>query len=281
MTGSRLVSRKIRTSEDAHQQKIAVLARILDEATLRKQAIVRLTVEHPSLRLEDAYLIQDAGIRLRLGRGEKVVGFKMGLTSKAKMKQMGVDSPIYGVLTSSMRVENGSRLSLSGRIHPKIEPEVAFVVRRELHGRVSMEEALNACGGVCAAIEVIDSRFQNFDFTLPDVIADNGSSSAFVLGPLVQDFSALNLGNLGIILEVDRSPAQSGSSEAIYGHPGASLAELCSMLHARGLGLPSGSIVLSGAATQAVALKPGMSVRTCVQGLPDALLKAMPEGLSS
>src|ERR1700693_2925835 len=121
-------------------------AKILDDATREVREIKRFTATDATLSIDDSYLIQQAGIRLRLARGEKIVGYKMGLTSKAKMKQMGVDSPIYGVLTDRMLVPSGSRYLVSGCIHPRIEPEVAFMLERDLEGKVTPEQALEACG---------------------------------------------------------------------------------------------------------------------------------------
>lgn len=250
------------------RQKIKDLAKFLDQATLDCREVDRLTLQDPDLSIPDAYLIQDEGVALRLlTRNEKVVGLKMGLTSKAKMKQMGVDSPIYGVLTHAMQIQDSSRMTLKGRIHPKIEPEVAFLLKSDLRGKVTAAQALEACSGVCAAMEIIDSRFKNFNFTLPDVVADNCSSSGFVLGPVIRKPHEVDLGNLGMILEVNGKPVQFGSSSAIYGHPAQSLAELCHMLDARGLYLKAGSIVLAGAATAAISLDPGTTVSTSVQDL--------------
>jgi 2-oxo-3-hexenedioate decarboxylase len=243
---------------------IPALARRLDEARRGGRAIPRLTVEHPTLTLEDAYRVQEDGLRLRTAGGERVVGYKMGLTSKAKMRQMGVDTPIMGILTDAMRVESGARFSLKGLIHPRIEPEIAFVLGRVLRGRVSAAEALAACSGVCAAMEILDSRFVDFRFELADVVADDTSACGYVLGPLVP---ARALKGLKMEIAVDGKTAQSGLSDAIYGDPAESLAELSSMLHARGKSLPAGSVVLAGAATAAIPLTAGARVETAVESL--------------
>ena len=246
------------------------LARTLDDARRAGRAVEPLSAAGP-LGLEDAYAVQDEGLRLR---GEAAAGWKMGLTSKAKMAQMGVSVPIMGVLTEPMRVACGGTLSRAGLIHPRVEPEVAFLLGRDLRGRVSQEEALAACSGVCAALEVIDSRYKDFKFTLADVVADNCSSSAFVLGPAV-DPRGLELGGLAMALELGGKVAQSGSSGDIYGHPAASLAELAAMLDKRGRGLPAGCIVLAGAATAAVALPEAGAVRAVVAGLSPAVLQVV------
>jgi 2-oxo-3-hexenedioate decarboxylase len=244
------------------------LARHLEQARLETREVERLTLKHPELSLSDAYRIMNQGIDLRKARGERQIGLKMGLTSEAKRKQMNLDSPIYGVLTESMQLEEGASFSLKGKIHPKIEPEIAFVMRRELRGKVSAEEALQACSGVCAAMEILDSRYLNFKyFSLPDVVADNSSSSHFVLGRTVLSPQAANWAALEMSLEVNGKPAQSALSSAISGDPVNSIIELCALLDERGEALPAGSIVLAGAATQAVQLESGMKIRLSVQTL--------------
>lgn len=256
------------------QNQIADLAKHLDQATLEAREVERLTIRHADLSLSDAYSIQEAGIRLRLGRGERQIGLKMGLTSEAKRKQMNLKSPCYGVLTDRMQIEDGAVFSLKNKIHPKIEPEIAFIVARELKGRITLDEALAACSGVCAAMEILDSRFLNFKyFSLPDVVADNSSSSYFVLGRTLVSPRAADWAKLEMVMEVNGQVAQKALSEAISGNPVQSIVQLCELLDERGLALPAGSIVLAGAATQAVQLEPGMEVRLKVQDLGTVTVK--------
>ncbi len=247
---------------------ILKLAKIIDDALLEAREIERLTATHPELNLTDAYRVQDEGIALRLARGEKLVGLKMGLTSKAKRDQMNLDSPIYGVLTDRMQVAAGGKFSLKGKIHPKIEPEIAFIVARDLKGPVTAEQALAACSGVCVAMEILDSRFIGFKyFSLPDVVADNCSSAYFVLSDQLHKPGEFDLGPLEMVMEVNGKPVQSASASAISGNPVNSLVQLCEIMASRGLTLKAGSIVLAGAATQAVALEAGMKVKLTVQKL--------------
>ncbi|HLM48665.1 MAG TPA: 4-oxalocrotonate decarboxylase, partial [Myxococcaceae bacterium] len=159
------------------------LARLLDQARLEAREIPPLTRQHPDLQLREADAIQAEGLRLRTARGERVVGLKMGLTSEAKRRQMNLESPVYGVLTDRMQVQAGGVIALAQGIHPKIEPEIAFRTSRELGGKVTRDEVLDACASVFAAMEILDSRYRDFKyFSLPDVVADNSSSSLFVLG---------------------------------------------------------------------------------------------------
>jgi 2-oxo-3-hexenedioate decarboxylase len=255
--------------------RIQSLAEIVDNAALNITEIGMLTADEPELTLDAAYRVQQASIDRRIERGERIVGMKMGLTSRAKMEQMGVHEPIYGILTSSMIVNDGGAIMLSELCHPRVEPEVAFVMKEDLHGPVTPAQALRSVAGACAALEVIDSRYRDFKFTLPDVIADNTSASRFVLGGTLMPVDTLNLGNLGMIMEVNGKIAEIGSSAAIYEHPARSLAELANMLARRGEYLKAGQIILSGGATAAVALNAGDYVRLTVDELGTAELRVM------
>lgn len=251
-------------TERNHQE----LARLLDEARLGAREVSPLTRAHAELSLPDAYAIQAEGIRLRTARGERVVGLKMGLTSEAKRKQMNLDSPVYGVLTDRMQVPAGGVFKLQGTIHPKIEPEIAFRTARALRGRITREEALDACASAMAAMEILDSRYTDFKyFSLPDVVADNSSSSMFVLGATERPPRELDLARLNMSMEVNGAQVQSALSSAISGDPILSVVQLCELLAERGESLPAGSIVLAGAATAAHMLQPGDQVRLTVDGL--------------
>ncbi len=248
-------------------------AKALDEAMLEARELTRLTKERPGLAMDDAYAIQDLVVNYRIRRGERIVGWKMGMTSKAKMRQMGVTEPIYGMLTDGMQVADTGVVALKGRIHPKIEPEVAFLIGRDLEGPMSPAQVLQATNGVCAALEIIDSRYENFEFQLPDVVADNTSASGFVLGNFMRRTDRLDLGNLGIVMEVNGAAVQFGSTAAILGHPARSVAELVGMLAKRGLALKAGSVVLAGGATAAVPLAAGDRVKVSIHQLGTAEIR--------
>ena len=251
------------------------LAQQLHDARLARQERPRLTEATPELDVGSAYRVMRAGRALRLAAGEAVVGYKMGLTSQAKREQMNLPSPCYGVLTDRMRVADGGTFAVAGGIHPKIEPEIAFRTARALRGRVTREEALDACDGVCAAMEILDSRYVGFKyFSLPDVVADNSSSSHFVLAREWRSPRGLALGALPMRMAVDGVVKQEALSSAISGDPVISLVQLVEMLDAHGEGLPAGSIVLAGAATVAEALAPGMRVSLEVEGLGGVSVRA-------
>lgn len=243
---------------------LAHIAERLDHATLTAQATPQLP-EDQQLDAETAYSVQAMGIARRQARGERIIGVKMGLTSRAKMEQVGVDEVIWGRLTNTMRREEGGTLHRTEFVHPRAEPEIAFILGRRLSGDVSTAEAAQAVAAIAPAIEIIDSRYENFRFSLGDVIADNSSSSALFLGASVAP--GIDLANLGIVLSVNGVAAEIGSSAAILGHPLRALAAAARMTARSGHVLEAGDIVLAGAATAAVPLKPGMHVRAQMQSL--------------
>ncbi len=240
------------------------MAETLDEAARHAHAIPQLS-STTKFSLDDAYHIQKKMISLRIGRGEHRVGMKMGFTSRAKMVQMGVSDMIWGRLTSKMLVEDGGQISLSKYVHPRVEPEVAYLLKAQLAGPVSPAQAVAAVEGVAPAIEIIDSRYDQFKFTVEDVVADNASSSGFVVGPWSKP--DIDLSNLGMILEFDGRPVQIGSTAAILGNPARSLAAASRMVAEHGERLEAGWIVMAGGATEAVALSEGVAVRNSIEKL--------------
>ena len=242
-------------------------AELVDTAARSAKEIDQLSLQR-ELSLEEAYAVQAASIARRLQRGERRVGMKMGFTSRAKMVQMGISDLIWGRLTDAMRVDDGGSIALSSYVHPRVEPEIAFVLARDLPRRVSLAEALAAVGGVAPALEIIDSRYRAFKFSLPDVIADNASASSFVLGPW--SAPSTDVSNLGMLLEVDMRPVEIGSSAGILGHPLRSLVIAARMAFDAGEPLQAGDIVMAGGATAAVALAPSQHVRVVVQSLGQA-----------
>lgn len=235
------------------------LARIVDEAARTATAIPQLTETLPDLSVEDAYAVQALSIARRRSRGERRAGVKMGLTSRAKMQQVGVSEVIWGRLTDAMRVEEGGDLARARYVHPRAEPEIAFIMRRALEGRVTAAEALAAVEAVAPAIEIIDSRYRDFRFTLPDVVADNSSSSGFLVGGWHR--ADTDVGNLGLLIEVDGEAVQIGSSAAILGHPLRALVAAARLVAQAGERLEPGDIVLAGGATAAHPLGAGQYVR--------------------
>ncbi|MEU3980613.1 fumarylacetoacetate hydrolase family protein [Streptomyces sp. NPDC026672] len=220
-----------------------------------------LSDEWPELDLATAYRVQDETLRLRLERGETLIGVKLGLTSRAKQRRMNVDAPLTAWLTDAMVLPAGEPAPLDAFIHPRAEPEIVFVLGRDLTGPgVTAATAITAVERVLSGVEIIDSRYRDFRFTLPDVVADNASSGSFVTGPVARSAEAFDLSLESCALEVDGTVVDTATGAAVQGHPAEALALAANALGRRGHSLRRGWIVLTGGMTDAVPLGPGTSV---------------------
>jgi len=238
---------------------IKEVAQIVDEAAVNAEAISQLSAQGYQLTLTQAYQVQAQSVANRLARGEQQVGIKMGFTSRAKMIQMGVDDMIWGPLTDAMFIEEGGETTWEKYVHPRVEPEIAFLLKKPLSGNVTLSEVMASVQAVAPALEIIDSRYDNFKFSLEDVVADNCSSSGFTIG--AWQTPQTDIANLGMVMEFDGEAVEIGSSAGILGNPWRSLAAAARVAGEAGKVLPAGSIVLAGASTAAQALKPGVHVR--------------------
>lgn len=240
------------------------LALILDSAAKNAKATTQLS-SFQNITLEDAYTIQATSIATRYTRGEKLVGLKLGFTSKAKMEQMGVHDMIWGRLTNTMQYKNGDNLPKSNFIHPRAEPEIAFLIKEDITEELTLETAPNFIEAVAGAIEIIDSRYENFKFSLEDVIADNCSSTGFVVGDWLSPDT--NLSDLNISLNVDGQSVATGSSNAILGNPWESVVAAARLSLQYNEPLKKGMILLAGAATSAVFVQVGQKIEAKIEGL--------------
>jgi 2-oxo-3-hexenedioate decarboxylase len=181
---------------------------------------------------------------------------------------MGVNVPAFGVLINTTCVPEGGAIEFSSLIHPKVEAEIAFVTRDELRGsNLSIDEVLAATEFVLPAVEVIDSRYRDFKFDLPSVIADNTSAARYVVGGAPRRPDGLDLALLGVVMEKNGQLVGTAAGAAVLGHPAASVAELVAWLDRRGQSLPAGSLVMTGGVTEAVAVAPGDSINVRIQHL--------------
>ena len=220
-----------------------------------------ITDEWPELDLETAYAVQDETLRRRLDRGERLIGVKLGLTSRAKQQRMNIASPLTAWLTDAMVLPAGDPVPQDRLIHPRAEPEIVFVMRDRLTGPgVTAATALAAVATVCAGIEIIDSRYRDFTFTLPDVVADNASSGFFVTGPVARSPAELDLTLEACLVEADGQIVDSATGAAVQGHPAEALALAANDLGRRGLAIEPGWIVLTGGMTDAVFVTPGSAL---------------------
>ncbi|MDI3469822.1 MAG: 4-oxalocrotonate decarboxylase [Pseudolabrys sp.] len=235
----------------------------LDEAARSATAIEQISLT-TALSVPDAYRVQRLSVNLRVARGEKPSGMKLGLTSRAKMAQVGISTAVCGLLTDAMAVEEGHELPFARYIHPRAEPEIAFLLGKSLRGLGTIPEVARAVEAVLPAIEIIDSRYRNFKFSLADVIADNSSSSAYILGQPIPTRRAID--NVGMVLLIDGKPAEIGSSAAVLGSPWRALVAAAHFADEYDVDLGPGDIILSGGATAAVGLAAGQTVCLEVNG---------------
>ncbi|MBY4594692.1 2-oxo-3-hexenedioate decarboxylase [Ottowia caeni] len=244
------------------------LAAHLENCQLKREDTPKVTDTYPDMSWDDAYAVQDRILASKLAKGSQIAGYKAGLTSHAKMKQMGVTDPVFGFLVSEYIVPEGGEVKVSDLIHPKVEPEICFVTRTELKGPgCSIATVLAASDVVLPGIEVIDSRYRDFKFDLKSVVADNTSAARFVVGGRAVDARSVDLRTTGVVLEKNGEVVALGAGAAVLGHPAAAVAMLVNHLGRRGKSLPAGSLVLSGGITEAVAVQAGDNVTLRVQGM--------------
>ena len=226
------------------------------------------------LDVDGAYAVQALNTERWAKAGRRIVGRKIGLTSKAVQTQLGVDQPDFGVLFDDMQILDGGVLSAGRAIQPKAEAEIAFVMARDLRDVDATPETVAAAiDHVVAAIEIVDSRIENWKITFADTVADNGSSAFFVLGSGSKPLAGLDLYTCGMALEVNGAVASVGAGAACLGHPLIAAAWLARTLAERGEGLRAGDVVLTGALGPMVALKPGDEIVAKIGGLGAARFK--------
>ena len=246
---------------------ISELADVVDAAQRNATDIVKLTDSQPDMDVADGYAVQAELARRWQAEGRRLTGYKGGLTSKAKMVQMGLDTPVFGVLMGDTCVPDGDEVDMAQLIHPKVEAEIAFVMSHELEGDVSINQVLAATEFVMPAIEVIDSRFKDFKFDVQSVIADNTSAARYVVGGSPRKTDDLDLRLLGVVMERNGELAGTAAGAAVMGHPAASVVALVRWLADAGQALPTGSLVMTGGVTEAVAVHSGDHVTARVQHL--------------
>lgn len=234
-------------------------AEMLRNAIVNAKPITQVSKVRPDFSLADAKEIQDMGFVLAQQAGEVLAGYKMGLTSKAKQKDVNVFEPIRGYMLRSTEIPKGGTLEMSKRIHPRVEPEVAVVLKQELRGpHITLRDVVNALDGIYPALEIVDSRYEGFIFKLEDVIADNTSAAAFMVGRtnLIEQLDELNL--MGISVRKNGAIIETGAPAAVLGDPLLSVVSLANSLAAEeSKSLPAGLVILTGGITQSVPFAKG------------------------
>lgn len=243
------------------------LAARLAEAEAQRAPLAPLTDEHPTLGVSDAYAIQARGIATKCHAGARVLGHKAGYTSAAMQRQMGVTEPNYGVLLDTMLLSDGDVI-VDRLIHPRVEPEIAFVLGADLAGPdVTPEMVLAATTAVAPALEIVDSRFRDYRFRAPDNTADNSSAAALVLGAARVAPDALDLAAVPVSLALNGVEIERGSGAAALGHPARAVAWIANALAVAGDRLRAGEIVIAGGLTAAPRLSAGDTVVATLPGI--------------
>ena len=257
-----------------NQATIEKLAEHLENAELQAYEVTKITDDYPKMTFTDATDVQWEIRRRKMSRGHKIVGMKMGLTSWAKMKQMGVEMPCYGFLADYFSLPDGAQVPFDELIHPKVEAEIAFVTNKELSGKnLTVEEVLAATELVVPAVEIIDSRYKDFKFDLTSVQADNSSSTRFVVGSHAAKPEDFDWSTLGVVMQKNGEIIELGAGAAVLDHPAASVAMLATMLAERNEVIPAGTFIMTGGITAAVLVERGDSIVVRYQGLGTVTMK--------
>ncbi|OMC30961.1 2-keto-4-pentenoate hydratase [Mycobacterium sp. GA-1841] len=236
----------------------AQLAADLAQAERSRVPMTPLTDGHPDIDVVDAYEIQLINIRQRVAEGAKIVGHKVGLSSKAMQDMMGVDEPDYGHLLDEMEVFQDVPVKAGRFLYPRVEVEVGFILADDLPGAGCTEEdVLAATAAFVPAIELIDTRITNWQIKLCDTIADNASSAGWVLGEARVSPKDIDICNIDAVLTNNGEVVAEGRSDAVLGNPVTAVAWLARKVESFGVRLKAGDIVLPGSCTRAIDAPPG------------------------
>jgi 2-keto-4-pentenoate hydratase len=216
----------------------------------------------PGLSLADAYRIQDQMTALRLADGERLAGWKLGYTSAVMRAQMGIEAPNFGPLTDAMLLGSPAVLP-AGALQPRVEPEIGLRLGRPLRAPCSADDVLAACDAALACLEIVDSVWSGYRFTLEDNTADGSSAAWAVVGP---PLPVSDLASLPVTLSVDGEMVERGTGAAASGHPALGVVWLAEQLAGRGQALEPGDLVITGGLTSAHPLEPGHSISASFGG---------------
>ena len=217
--------------------------------------------------IDAAYAVQQINIQHRIDQGEKVVGKKIGLTSFAVQKQLGVDQPDYGILFESMQIENGEKLPYSDLMQPKAEAEIAFVMRTDLDGDIDITDLIDAIDYASASIEIVGSRIENWNIRITDTIADNASASHFVLGKKKMNIEELDLERCSMTMTKNGAVVSEGIGSACMDNPLNAALWLAKTMAKNGTPIKAGEILLSGALGHMVPIESGDHFEATIEGL--------------
>lgn len=245
------------------EAEIAAAARALVEAERTGRQVGLLSLAHPGMTLDDAYAVQAAGVAARIAGGRRRIGWKIGLTSRAMQVQLGIDTPDSGVLLDDMAFADGATVPGGRFIAPRVEAEIAFVMRAPLSGEVTREAVLAATEAVAPALEILDTRVVRADpatgrtRTILDTVADNAANGGVVLGPGRHPPRAFDLRRVGAIVRRDGVVEETGLGAGVLDDPVTGIVWLVRRLARYGAGLAPGEVVLSGSFIRAIEAPPG------------------------
>ena len=251
-----------------HSSNAAAAAQALQSARDNRQPIAPISTTYGIEGLEAAYEVAAINSRLHIERGHRIVGKKIGLTSKAVQQQLGVNQPDFGILFEDMEVLNGQEVSSSRLMQPKIEAEVAFVVGKDLEGtQPSWASFLNCIAYALPALEIVDSAITDWKISLVDTVADNASCGLYVLGDQPVAIGALDLGALGMQMTINGLVSSVGTGAACMGHPLRAAFWLATTMAQRGERLRAGEIIMSGALGPMVPVRAGDAIQAQIGAL--------------
>jgi len=247
---------------------ITTIAARLRDAAATRQTIAPVRGEIALDDMATAYAVQQANVDARVANGERIVGRKIGLTSLAVQKQLGVDQPDFGALFADMAYGDSQPIPLSHLIQPKVEAEIALVLARDLtRDKHTFADILNATAYALAAIEVVDSRIANWDIRFVDTVADNASSAFFVLGSRPVPLAQVDLTDCAMTLSQDGEVLSRGSGAACLGNPLNAAVWLADRMVRLGTPLRAGDVVLTGALGPMVAVSAPGTFTAEIEGL--------------
>ncbi len=256
------------------ESRIKALAEMLLAAETSRKPIIPLTESDRGITVDEAYRIQLRMMEAKKSGGQVVVGKKIGITSRAMQVMLGVNEPDYGHILDGMVVAEGEVIRAADLIQPRIEGEIAFVLKEDLRGPgVTLTDVIRCSEGVIPALEVIDSRIMDWKIKLPDTVADNASSARIVLGGKITPLSGLDLRTVGMVLEKNGEIAATAAGAAVLGHPAQAVAWLANKLAAYKVSLTKGEVILSGSLTAAIPVAAGDFIRADFGPLGDVKIK--------
>jgi 2-keto-4-pentenoate hydratase len=250
------------------------LAEMLLAAEKARKPIAPLTESDRGITVDEAYRVQLRMMEVKKSNGQVVVGKKIGITSRAMQAMLGVNEPDYGHILDGMVVAEGEMIRTVDLIQPRIEGEIAFILKENLQGPgVTLADVIRCSEGVIPALEVIDSRIMDWKIKLADTVADNASSARIVLGGKITPASGLDLRTVGMILEKNGEIAATAAGAAVLGNPAQAVAWLANKLAAYKIPLAKGEVILSGSLTAAVPVAAGDFIRADFGPLGDVRIK--------